>query len=237
MDAIKDSEFYFSLKQKKKYLKLAGLFFWMVIIVIFLWYKISNDLSFLEIARQVGTLEMSAWGPLAFIIIYALRPLIFFPATLLTILAGVLFGPIYGILYTVVGENMSANFAYWVGRFFGGDVKLPEGLVKNLRSTAQNNSFETVLIARFIYMPFDLTNFGSGVLRVKWSSYFFATLIGIMPGLTTFVLLGASFDKLTEFDPSMIEFSPVTFGISAALFVSSLLLARYFKKRRKEAEL
>jgi uncharacterized membrane protein YdjX (TVP38/TMEM64 family) len=221
-----------NLESKKKYLKIIGAFFWVAIIAIFLWYKTSNDYTFFEIARQIGTLEMSAWGPLAFIVIYAVRPLIFFPATLLTILAGVLFGPIYGILYTVVGENMSANFAYWVGRFFGGDVKLPEGIARQLRAAAQKNSFETVLIARFVYMPFDLTNFGSGVLKVGWPSYFFATLIGIMPGLTTFVLLGASFDNLTEFDPSMIEFSPITFGTSAALFVGSLLLARYLKKRR-----
>jgi len=216
----------------KKYLKLVGLLFWASIIAGFFYYKTSNDLTFLEIAKSLGDLEMSAWGPIAFIFIYAIRPLIFFPATLLTILAGVLFGPIFGVIYTVFGENLSANFAYWVGRFFGGDVQLPEGIAKHLRSTAQENSFETVLIARFIYLPFDLTNFASGVLKVKWSSYFLATLIGIMPGLTTFVLLGASFDNLTDFDPSMIEFSPVTFGISAVLFVSSLILARYLKKRK-----
>ena len=216
----------------KKYLKLIGLVFWLSIIAGFFYYKISNDLTFLEIARSLGDLEMTAWGPIAFIIIYAIRPLIFFPATLLTILAGVLFGPIFGVIYTIFGENLSANFAYWVGRFFGGDVKLPEGIAKHLRSTAQENSFETVLIARFIYLPFDLTNFASGVLKVKWSSYFLATLIGIMPGLVTFVLIGASFENLTEFDPSMIEFKPVTFGISAILFVASLVLARYLKKRR-----
>ena len=216
----------------KKYLKLVGLVFWLSIIAGFFYYKISNDFTFLEIARSLGDLERTAWGPIAFIVIYAIRPLIFFPATLLTILAGVLFGPIFGVIYTIFGENLSANFAYWVGRFFGGDVKLPEGIAKHLRSRAQENSFETVLIARFIYLPFDLTNFASGVLKVRWSSYFFATLIGIMPGLVTFVLIGASFENLTDFDPSMIEFKPVTFGISAVLFVASLVLARYLKKRR-----
>jgi len=220
--------------KKKKYIKLVGLLFWAALLVAFFYYKTTNELTFLEMARTIGDAEETKWAPLVFIVVYALRPLIFFPATLLTILAGVLFGPIYGVIYTIFGENMSANLAYWVGRFFGGDVKLPEGVVKHLRTTAQENSFTTVLIARFIYLPFDLTNYASGILKVSWPSYFLATLIGIMPGLTTFVLLGASFENLADFDPSMVKFDPQTFGISAVLFVSSLLLARYFKKRQSQ---
>ncbi len=223
-----------NINKKKNYAKVAGLLFWATLLIGFFWYKTTNQLTFLEMAKTIGSAEETKWAPLVFIIVYALRPLIFFPATLLTILAGVLFGPIYGIIYTIVGENMSANLAYWVGRFFGGDVKLPEGIVKHLRATAQENSFTTVLIARFIYLPFDLTNYASGILKVSWPSYFLATLIGIMPGLTTFVLLGASFENLADFDPSMVTFDPQTFGISAALFVASLLLARFFKKRQSQ---
>lgn len=222
------------MQKNKLYAKLIALVFWATLIASFFWYKTTNDLTFLEMARSLGEAEETKWAPLIFILVYTVRPLIFFPATLLTILAGVLFGPIFGVIYTVFGENMSANLAYWVGRFFGGDVKLPEGVAKHLRTTAQENSFTTVLIARFIYLPFDLTNFASGILKVSWPAYFLATLIGIMPGLTTFVLLGASFDNLTDFDPSMIEFKPVTFGISAVIFVVSLLLARYFKNRNKK---
>jgi len=224
------------MEKNKKYIKIIAAFFWASIFVAFFYYKISNDLSFLEIAKLIGDAESSSLGPIIFILVYAIRPLIFFPATLLTILAGVLFGPIYGVIYTIFGENMSANLAYWVGRFFGGDIKLPEGIVKHLRTTAQENSFTTVLIARFIYLPFDLTNFASGILKIRWFSYALATLIGIMPGLTTFVLLGASFDNLADFNPSMIEFKPVTFGISAILFIASLILARYFKNRNKQTK-
>lgn len=226
-------DIYAVLKRNLK--KIFALFFWVLLIAGFFWYKNTNDLSFLDIATKLGDMNMTVWGPLIFILIYTFRPLIFFPATLLTILAGVLFGLWGGILYTMIGENLSANVAYAVGRFFGGDVKLPNGIIKHFRSEVQRNSFMSVLIARFIYMPFDLTNYASGILKVKWSSYALATIIGIIPGMATFVALGASFQSITEFDPSMVSIDTNTLLLSTVLFISSLGLAKWLQKRQKQS--
>ncbi len=212
--------------------KLFALVFWGALISTFFWYKNSNNLTFLDMARSIGDINATVWGPLIFIVIYTLRPLIFFTATLLTILAGVLFGLWGGIAWTMIGENLSANVAYWVGRFFGGDIKLPEGVVKHFRDEARKNSFMTVLVARFIYLPFDLTNYAAGIMKIKWSSYALATIIGIIPGMTTFVALGASFQSIADFDPEMVSANPKTLALSAVLFIGSLILARFIKKQQ-----
>ncbi len=211
--------------------KIIALFFWATIIYLFQQYRVDNGLSYQDILLQLldfftGTM----YGPIVYMVLYAIRPIILFPATLLTALSGALFGFWWGILYTVLGENASANFAYWIGRFFGKGLKLEDSLIGNWVEALRRRPFASVLFMRLFYFPFDLTNIGSGVLKVRWVSYALATLIGIMPGLTTFVALGAALDiesfkmdglTVHAFDPKFVALSIVIFivslGISKAL--------------------
>ena len=98
--------------------KLAALVFWLLAIGGYFWYAQQNNLTPLEVVNQlISTLRTSAYGPLLYIIVYALRPLLLFSAALLTIAAGLLFGPVGGIIYSMIGSNTSAMVAYVVGRY------------------------------------------------------------------------------------------------------------------------
>lgn len=233
-----------SLKQdilallKRQAPKLIALVFWISLIVWFQHYKVSNSLSYQDLALQLyefftGTM----YGPLVYIVLYAIRPLIFFPATLLTALSGALFGLWGGIIYTVIGENLSANFAYWIGRFFGNDWKLEDSPIGNWIEALRNRPFESVLFMRLFYFPFDFTNYASGILKVKWVAYALATVIGIMPGLTVFVALGASvnIERFKMDGITFDAFDPRFIALSVAIFIISVLLSRLLK-RWKAAE-
>ncbi len=215
---------------------IAG-FFWVSIIYSFQHYRIINDLSYHDVLFQMLTFFTSTlWGPLVYMILYAVRPIILFPATLLTALSGALFGFWWGILYTVIGENASANFAYFIGRFFGKNLRLEDTVIGKWVEGMRNNTFEAVLLMRLFYFPFDLTNYGSGIVKAKWKEYFFATLIGIMPGLTTFVALGAAID-LEEFKTTGLTFDafdPKFISLSVIIFIVSLILSRKLKDWKKD---
>ena len=59
-------------------------------------------------------------APLVFIIICIIKPVIFFlPSMGLTIVAGVLFGPIYGTIYVAVGGAGSTAVGFYMTRWFG----------------------------------------------------------------------------------------------------------------------
>lgn len=214
--------------------KILGLIFWISIFVGFSKYKAANELSNLDLAKNLyNFITGTTYGPLLYIIVYALRPIIFFPATLLTLLSGALFGFWQGVLFTVFGENMSANFAYFLGRVFGKDI-LPEdgvGILNKWQEKVQKRGFESVLIMRFIYLPFDAVNYGCGILRVKWKEYFLATLIGIMPGLMAFVGFGASIQNIDSFDPSQFSLDTKQLMIAFGIFVASLILAKFVRKK------
>jgi pyruvate/2-oxoglutarate dehydrogenase complex dihydrolipoamide dehydrogenase (E3) component/uncharacterized membrane protein YdjX (TVP38/TMEM64 family) len=222
------------LYQVKKHApKIIALIFWGTILFLFQQYRIENNLSYQDILLQgLNFFTSTVYGPILYMSLYAIRPLILFPATLMTALSGALFGFWWGVLYTILGENASANLAYWIGRFFGKDLRLEDTLIGNWVEALRKNGFETVLLMRLFYVPFDLTNYGSGIVRVKWSKYALATLIGIMPGLTTFVALGAAVD-INEFQMNGLSFdafNPKFLALSVTIFIVSLVLSKVLKR-------
>lgn len=218
---------------KKHLPKLVALIFWSILIYQFQHYRISNDLSYGDLLFSLYEFfTMSMWGPLIYIALYAVRPLIFFPATLLTALSGALFGLWWGVIYTIVGANLSANLAYWVGRFFGSDLRLEDSFLGKYVKWLRSRPFESVLFMRLFFVPFDLANYGAGILKVKWSSYTLATLIGTIPGSTTFVAIGAAVSVMSIMENGITfdAFEPKYIIFSIVLFVVSVILSKWLQK-------
>ncbi len=161
--------------------------------VFFVWWQSGVSLAetpaLLEgLLRRFGLTQAA----LCYIVIYALRPLVFFPATLLTIASGLLFGPWLGILFTIIGENASANFAFLLARWFGRSwvEKHEPTQIRQWEERLSHNGLLTVLILRLIMLPFDAVNYGCGLTSMRQRDFAVGTFIGIMPALISFVLLG-----------------------------------------------
>ena len=222
---------------KRHWTKGAAILLWLSILGSYYWYTQQNNLTLADSVNQLANLlTNSLFGPILFIIIYAIRPLLFFPATILTLLGGFLFGPI-GILYTIFGSNASAMVTFGIGWFFGQDILNNEedaGVIQKYTRRMRDNSFETVLIMRLIFLPYDLVNYASGFLKINWRAFLAATAIGSVPGTISFVLFGASFGTLDELLAGEIQLNPVTVIVSVVVIGASIVLSRYIK--RKEAQ-
>lgn len=221
--------------------KLIALAIWVGLIIGFTWYIRSNNLTLTEgVLRIISAMQSSAYGPLIYILLYALRPLTLFSSVLLTVAGGFVFGPAWGIFYTVIAANISATVAYVVGRYFGEgmlDGLNSEGFVQRWTVRMRENSFITVLIMRFIFLPYDLVNYLAGFLRIGWPSFMLATIIGSIPGTIAFVLLGAAASPaeieqffLTGDIPSL---DGRVLMVSVIMFVVSIGLSIYFKRREQ----
>jgi uncharacterized membrane protein YdjX (TVP38/TMEM64 family) len=214
--------------------KLAALLFWVAVVLGYYWYARQNGLSLNDAVVAIADfLTNSVYGPLLYMVLYALRPLFFFPATILTLLGGFLFGPL-GIIYTIIGSNASAMVAFGVGYYFGNDLLKSDenaGTIQRYTQRMRDNSFETILIMRLIFLPYDLVNYAAGFLKIAWKPFLLATAIGSVPGTISFVLLGASFGTLDELLAGDVQLNPVTFGASVVIIGISLALSRYIKWR------
>lgn len=218
--------------------KGIALVFWVALVASYYWYVRANDLTLADSVHGVaGLLTGSLFGPLLYILIYALRPLLFFPATILTLLGGFLFGPI-GILWTILGSNASAMVSFGVGWFLGKDL-LDDGegssLMQRYARRMRENSFETVLIMRLIFLPYDLVNYASGILKINWRAFLIATALGSVPGTVSFVLFGASFGTLDELLTGDVSLNPATVITSVVIIGISIALSRFLKKKEADA--
>lgn len=214
--------------------KAIALILWLALLGLYFWYTRQNNLTLADsVSSLADLLTNSFFGPLLYILIYAGRPLLFFPATILTLLGGFLFGPI-GILYTIVGSNASAMVTFGIGWFLGEDVLKDEeksGVIQKYTRRMRENSFETVLIMRLIFLPYDLVNYVSGFLKINWKAFLLATAVGSVPGTVSFVLFGASFGTLDELLAGEVQLNPVTVIASVVIIGISLVLSRIIKKR------
>ena len=166
--------------------------------------------------------DQGAAGPLVYILLYTVRPIVLFPASVLTAASGLIWGPFGGIAYTLVGENLSAAFAFGLARYVGREwaagtrMALFQGVERQLKE----RGFMTVLIMRLIYLPFDATNFACGLTGMSFREYSAGTFLGIIPGAVTFVYFGSGW------------FDRRNLAISAVIFAVSLVIARIAKRSR-----
>lgn len=207
--------------------KLTALFIWLAVIGGYLFYSRKNGLSPAEMVDQLEEIFRSGWGVPLYILVYWLRPILFFPATVLSVAGAAIFGPI-GVLWTIIGANGSAMVAYLIGRYFGQgmiDLSKNEGILGRYAQQLHQNSFTTVLLLRLIYAPYDLVNYLSGLLQIDWKAFLLGTALGSLPGTLVFSLLGVSLNS----GKGGIDWRIILFSLS--LFIASLLLSRYLKKR------
>jgi uncharacterized membrane protein YdjX (TVP38/TMEM64 family) len=217
--------------------RLVALAAWGGLILAYVAYTRAAQLGPLAALQAVVTLmQASAWGPLIYIALYCARPLVMFSATLLTLAGGFIFGPVWGMVYTVLAANLSALVAYGMGRYFGEgflDLDRLGGIFQHYTARLRQNSFATVLIMRFIFLPYDMVGYVAGLLRVDWRGFLIATIVGCLPGTISFVLAGASLEG--DFSGGLPRLNPWALGISIVVFVLSLVLSRLVKRREQIA--
>lgn len=214
---------------KNNYKKIAGLTWLFILLMTILYvyqYIQMHDITFKEfLAMSQMSLESFLMAnmllaPFLYIVIYIIRPLVFFPTSILTPLAAVVFGPFWGWVYTYIGENIAASVAFLVARYFGGDqVKKFKKLVL-IETELQEHGLRTVIFLRLVPLfPFDVVNFGLGFTSVKFKEYVIGTALGVIPGLTAYIFLGASLFSGMYIIPTIV------------LFIGLSLLAHYLRKK------
>jgi uncharacterized membrane protein YdjX (TVP38/TMEM64 family) len=185
--------------------------------------------------RFVDRVGHAWWGVAAYVGVYLARPLVLFPASILTVAGGLIFGPVVGIIVVVVAANASALVAYGVGRSLSVTSQSGrESLISRWAGRMRSNSFETVLIMRMVFLPYDLVSYISGGLRIRVRSFLGATALGSLPGTVSFVLLGASLERL---DRGIKGLDHRVLAGSVALFLAGLAVSRWLKHRTADERL
>src|SRR3989338_4944933 len=181
--------------QKRPWLKFTGIL--IILTIIFLILRFSGvDFSGVTVESFKERINsFGIWGPVIYIILYVLRPLILFPAAVFSASAGAIWG-LKGLVYLLIGANLSAIAEFIIARYFAREAveKLIKGKFSGIDKQIEKRGFITVLLIRLIpNVAWDIQNLALGLTKVKFRDYVLATLIGILPGSFALVYFGSSF--------------------------------------------
>ena len=215
--------------------KTIALAAWALLLTGYWWYTTTNGLTSMQAMQAlVNFVSESPYGFPIYILVYMIRPVFLFPATLVTMTAGYLYGPVQGIGYALIASNLSTMVAFLIGRFFG------KGLLRNIEqntllgkyaSRLRQDGFQTTLVLRFLFLPYDLVSYFSGFLSIDLRWFMLATVLGSIPGTISFGILGASIKG--DFATQSVTLDPLSILISVAMFAVSIGLFRLVRQREK----
>lgn len=175
-----------------------------------------------------------------YVAVYILATVLLVPGSLITLVAGFVFGLPLGVALVSAGSVLGASGAFLIGRFFvrgwveGRIERLPR--FSALDSAVGEQGFTVVLLARLSPLfPFNVLNYGLGVTSVRFRDYFFASWIGMLPGTVLYVYFGTVAQDLTALGGG--EFDGGWFGLMLLIagLVATLLLVVFVTRKATRA--
>ncbi len=144
--------------------------------------------------------DLGPWGPVAFILGYAIATVAFIPGSLLTLAAGAIFGLLGGTLYVFIGATIGANAAFLIARHLArGPIETrltgrPKFQAIDRAVARQGLKIVTLLRLSPIF-PFNLLNYALGLTRVRLRDYLIAC-VAMLPGTFLYVYYGRAIGSL-----------------------------------------
>ncbi len=147
-----------------------------------------------ELQRLVA--ELGPWGPLAIVGFQVLQVLLApVPGQITSIVAGYLYGVVWGTVLCMVGLVLGTAAALGIARRFGRPLVerlvSPQTLARLDRYLERHGPLALFLIFLLPFLPDDATAFVAGLSSLRVSQLLLLATVGRFPGVVVAVLLGA----------------------------------------------
>jgi uncharacterized membrane protein YdjX (TVP38/TMEM64 family) len=141
---------------------------------------------------------LGVWGPLVFILLYMIVTLSMLSALTLTIVGGIMFGPIMGIVYTLIGASLGLTSSFLIARYVARDsIERKFGntpTFKKIDEGVKKDGWFILATTRLLpIFPFGLQNYIYGLTSIGFIQYTVLSVVFILPGTAVFVMLAGAF--------------------------------------------
>ena len=169
-------------------------------------------------------------APLIYMAIYTLAPALLLPGLPITIAGGILFGPFWGVVYTITSATMGACLAFLISRYVAREWvtgKLRSPRWRRIDAGVERHGWKVVAFTRLIPLfPFNLLNYAFGLTRIGFWPYALTTFVCMLPACVAFIVFSSSLLDLVRGKVSG------TLLVGAALIVLVSLVPIIYRRRQ-----
>lgn len=218
---------------KKNIIKIA-----MAVGIVTIVYFVLKSYGVTDHIRLENVPKIKTWvasfgtiAPLVYIGLYLVSTVFFLPGTPVTVLAGFVFGPLWGVFYASIASIISVSAAFLIARYAARD--LVENWVKDnaqfrkIDEQVEEQGWRIVMLTRLVpIFPFNLQNYAYGLTGIRFSTYVLVSAIFMLPGTAVFVQLGGAFVS----GEGNIWRTLIYLGIAGVLLLLLSLLPKFLQK-------
>lgn len=191
------------------------------------------------------TIRDAGWrGRLGFVAVVTLAVVLIAPGVVLTLGAGLVYGPFGGSLLVVSGATLGATIAFLAGRYAFTDgvrrLLVGRGRTARVITRIEPGDWRLVALVRMIpFFPFKVSNYLFGVTPLRLPAYVAGTFIGLWPVTYFNAWLGSLAGDLLALQsgdaPTLLE-GPWILKVAAVVFTAAVLLLVVRRTARLFAE-
>lgn len=214
------------MKNKKKIISIISIII-MIIITYFI-FKIFTPEKIRTIIQSYGNN-----ATIIYILLFSILPIFFFPVPILALAAGISFGLLEGVVYTIIGAMINSSIMFLMAKKFAKEkvielfkTKISKKWYDKMIKIEKNNGFLIIFLLRLLPIaPYNVINYISGLTEISFLRYSIATFLGIIPG--TFVFLNVGDKAINIYS---VEFLLSILGFLLLTIFSIILIKKVDKK-------
>ncbi len=152
---------------------------------------------------QLWLQQMGIWAPVLYVLIYSIATICILPSTPLNLTGGAIFGAVWGTVWTSIAAILAAVLAFGFSRTIGRSFVAQKlaGKWESIDREMQQGGFFYMFAIRLLpLIPYGIVNFAAGLTSIKFRDYLLGTLLGTVPGILPFVMMGAGLTALKQGD-------------------------------------
>ena len=220
------------MKNNKK--RIAKLFIIIFIAFLFFLFFKYDGVKYIKDKEQLKTLieSFGILAPLSYILLYCIVTVTTISTLPLSLAGGVLFGPVYGIIYTMIGASLGMISSFLIARYIAKDFierkfsnlqifkKINEGVKKD-------GPFILAVTRLLPIFPFGIQNYLYGLTSISFFKYTIFSIVFILPGTSVFVLLAGAISAGNTKDAAKISL------IASLIFLALTIITRVIQNKIK----
>ena len=202
------------------------------------WTPLAQYLTVERVSALLTRLRESWWAPLALIGSYIVLCPLFVPASPMMIAGGMVFGPVLGSLYNIIGTFLGGSLSYFVGRGLGHDFvrHLLGNRLKRVERMIARRGFWSMVGVRFLPLPYPLVNYTAALAGIRPALFLTTTAIGLIPGCTVFTYFASLIPRAASGDRSglLVQFAVASASLLLLTFIPQIWNLRKRRERYRE---